>query len=645
MSIKTTNTYSVVIPSDKARVWLSELLASSIKFEILDPRELGSKWTNVKFLEPEKPSDKYFEDSLGKIIDNYSIKGPFSFLRDQRISVSTKQMESASKNVELLYSIGSNVVRYFENTHLKSEFENIYTSLEMQSKSVLLGKGLTSDFKNATTALSSQTELPDMEIIDLSKGWSIISFNPKQITEVQDFIQTIRKDSLLSKEEFEKYIDSTKKDILTQLAEHKYNPEKLTQSQLQQLAALIGLIQNGKHSAEALHHIFNLDENSEVCFAYVAVSSDQSDKFTKFLNNQKILYEIVNWNKEIVVWENPGGLSAFQGVAQSIGTIDSKETDPSWAIAFFFSLFFAFCLGDAIYGLILVSFCGYFLYFAKLKQQFKSIFRIFFFSGLATILFGALTNSWAGDLFVNTPLKGLLESFQILNPLDPNAPVIFNIFLKNNGGLSPIVGFMGISILIGIANVYTAYFMKIITSIRSKNYSQLSMDLSWVGFVTSIFLVAVGAAIKTPLLTILLSILGVFTLSLFVANEGKGVPGKIISGLISIYNLIGFFADILSFTRLVAVGLTSSIIANVINLLAILIYTSIPIPIVGFVISGAVLLGGHAFNLVVALFGAYINPLRLHYVEFMPKFFEGRGRSLNPLQSELTHLKIVETIH
>jgi V/A-type H+-transporting ATPase subunit I len=236
-----------------------------------------------------------------------------------------------------------------------------------------------------------------------------------------------------------------------------------------------------------------------------------------------------------------------------------------------------------------------------------------------------------------------LSAVQILNPLDldPDGvnPVLNNTLIEA-GNTHPIVALLGLCLVIGLVTVFVGYLLKMNTAIRSKEWNSLVSQLAWLGFLGSLFAWVIATAMGAAWEVGALIALTVFAVSLFVFNQGKGFVGKIVSGLGSLYGLISFGSDILSFTRLVAVGLTSGIIASVVNLLTFLVFDGINVPVLNVVVAALMLLIGHLFNLVIALFGAYINPLRLNYVEFYPKFFEGRGRQIKTLQTDFSYLRI-----
>ncbi|HCJ66577.1 MAG TPA: hypothetical protein DHV62_04445 [Elusimicrobia bacterium] len=111
----------------------------------------------------------------------------------------------------------------------------------------------------------------------------------------------------------------------------------------------------------------------------------------------------------------------------------------------------------------------------------------------------------------------------------------------------------------------------------------------------------------------------------------KNIFGRIGLGLYSLYGISGFLGDTLSYSRLVALGLTTGIVAMVINKMATIAYAA---PYLGFLLAFFILLGGHAFNLAINLLGAFVHSCRLQYVEFFTKFYEAGGRPFKPFGIE-----------
>ena len=125
-------------------------------------------------------------------------------------------------------------------------------------------------------------------------------------------------------------------------------------------------------------------------------------------------------------------------------------------------------------------------------------------------------------------------------------------------------------------------------------------------------------------------------------RSGQNLFKKLVRGLLSLYGLIGYLSDILSYSRLLALGLATGIVALVVNLIAGIIYNLIPIPIINTFFFVLVLIVGHSFNLVISALGAFIHSSRLQFVEFFPKFMEGGGRPLKSFQRKLEYSAVTD---
>jgi V/A-type H+-transporting ATPase subunit I len=127
-----------------------------------------------------------------------------------------------------------------------------------------------------------------------------------------------------------------------------------------------------------------------------------------------------------------------------------------------------------------------------------------------------------------------------------------------------------------------------------------------------------------------------------VATQGRtktGIAGKLFSGILSLYNVTGYLGDVLSYSRLLALGLGSAAVGMVINLLAKLVAGT---PYVGILLAVLIFVLGHLFSIAVNLLGAFIHSLRLQYVEFFGKFYDANGRDFAPLRNVTTFARLSE---
>lgn len=438
---------------------------------------------------------------------------------------------------------------------------------------------------------------------------------------------------------FEVENNALKKEIESVYKELDIDDESIKDVIIPEFKRLYSAIEIEKKVKELPRNIFKTTKNSEAYFCFIAFPESKEYSINKVLIENNIACKKINWNKDLVVWENKN-FEPFKQISESLGVIDQNEFDPTVVITFFFAFFFALAINDALYGLIISVFTGYILYFKKIKPNLKNIFGLLFISGLFSLVVGAFTGSWAGNLFEKTPINIILSKFQLIKQIPTDSdksehlPIINELLNKNLNGTSPVVALLVFAVFIGIIHIFTALIIKAINAYKVKEYDHFITEIAWISFLicSILYFSPIFIFIK-----FIFFILGIVSLGLvFVFNSGKGIIGKIMKGLIQLYELVAFLADILSYTRLIAIGLTGAIIADVINLLAHLVYDANP-SLLGSVLFVVVLLIGHSFNLIVGLFGAYINPLRLHYVEFLPKFYKGKARQLNVIDTNLTY--------
>ena len=160
-------------------------------------------------------------------------------------------------------------------------------------------------------------------------------------------------------------------------------------------------------------------------------------------------------------------------------------------------------------------------------------------------------------------------------------------------------------------------------------------------FRVDMFLSMAGMTTKLPeavgTIAAVTAILGALGIILFTARHG-GIGKRLAKGAYSLYGATSWLSDILSYSRLLALGLATGVIATVFNKMGSMFGGGI----VGFIIFTIVFLVGHTLNLAVNLLGAYVHTNRLQFVEFFGKFYEGGGRPFTPFAPHTKYYKFKE---
>lgn len=312
-----------------------------------------------------------------------------------------------------------------------------------------------------------------------------------------------------------------------------------------------------------------------------------------------------------VVLQNNPVVTPFEYLVHSFSYPQAHEVDPTPAIAPFFFIFFGIALGDAGYGLFLSLFCAGLLLTLKMGPVGKKLSWMFLLSGIAAIIFGLITGS-----ILSLPFK-----FGLFSPLE-----------------NPILLLL-IALGLGVVQLYFGVIISAWGNIKAGRWADVIWNQGfWLLFLTSVILVlgkdgfGLGSYAKTLNYLLLFSTAGVV---LSAARGKKGILKKLLAipaGLYNIYGSIGFFSDILSYSRLMALGLSGGVMGGIMNQLAGLVIQSLPV--IGWVFGGMIFLIGHGLNFALSILGAYVHSSRLQYLEFFGKFYEGGGRPLTPFQME-----------
>ncbi|MDP2624876.1 MAG: V-type ATPase 116kDa subunit family protein [Candidatus Peregrinibacteria bacterium] len=332
-----------------------------------------------------------------------------------------------------------------------------------------------------------------------------------------------------------------------------------------------------------------------------------------------------------ILLKNKLRFQPFEAVTKLYGFPLASEVDPTPFLATFFIFFFALCLTDSGYGLTLFIVMFVMLRFMNLPKESHGLIRLLMWGGLLTMIMGIPFGGYFGLTPEQAPafmVEGGQFKWQLINPTKGDGPIML----------------LTLSLILGVLQVIVGILIDGFWKLKQRLFVDAILDsFLWVAFLLSIIgyaLASLGKVIPTEYA----STLGWSTLALtalLVLTQGrkqKSIAAKIGLGVLSLYNLVGYFSDVLSYSRLMALGLATGIIAFAMNTIAGLAVDLIPY--VGIVVAVVILIVGHAVNLVLSALSAFIHSARLQFVEFFGKFMEGGGKEFKPFKRTCKYIVI-----
>ena len=329
----------------------------------------------------------------------------------------------------------------------------------------------------------------------------------------------------------------------------------------------------------------------------------------------------------------------LEGIVASFSLPGKGEIDPSFLTSIFYVFLFGLMLSDAAYGLIVSVVCGVILLKNKeMEENMKRSIRLFFYCGLSTVFWGVMFGGYFGDL-VDT-VSRVWFHHQVTIPalwfVPLNDPMKLLIWSMAFGLIHMFVGLgvKGYMLLrdkkvVDFISDVVFWYMFVIGLILMLMPSSLFASIAGQQFV---FPAAVNAMAKW------FAIIGAVGIILTGGRESKNPGLRLAKGAYSLYNITGWLSDILSYSRLLALGLATGVIANVINQMGSMLGDGIGSAIL-FII---VFIIGHTFNILINLLGAYVHTCRLQYVEFFGKFYEGGGEPFEPFKQNTKYYDFKE---
>jgi V/A-type H+-transporting ATPase subunit I len=344
-----------------------------------------------------------------------------------------------------------------------------------------------------------------------------------------------------------------------------------------------------------------------------------------------------------ILYKNNGFSEPLEGIVNSYSAPGKGEMDPTMVMSLFYYALFGLMLSDAGYGFIIALACAIgLLKFGKtMEKSMKNTLKMYMYCGIATIFWGIVFSSYFGDIFdvVGKTFFGVTD-LPIIPPLwfyPVEKPMLMLTF----------------AMAIGIVHLLTGLAMKGYQLAKQKDYKGIIYDVVfWYILLISGVLLLLSMEMVTGILGISVSIPQIVVRTASIAavisaigivltngRESKQPFKRILKGLYALYGISGYLSDVLSYSRLLALGLATGVIGSVINQMAAMAAGG---PIGPFVFT-IIVIFGHALNLGINALGAYVHTNRLQYVEFFGKFYEGGGKVFKPFGINTKYYKIKES--
>lgn len=321
---------------------------------------------------------------------------------------------------------------------------------------------------------------------------------------------------------------------------------------------------------------------------------------------------------------NNAFIQPFEVVTRLYGMPGHRDLDPTLFLAGFFFLFFGLSLTDVGYGIFLMTVATIILTLFKVAPVVRTFAKLLLFMGLGSALVGLLFGGYLG--IPPESLPSWLLAIQVFDPIGNPLPVFY------------------LALGLGVFQVMVGMFLKIYSDYRNGELFNGILDQGpwlFVFFTAIAYLGVVTDYISFASTEQLINLIYVGLVMVVVASGRKGntVLEKVQSAALSLYDSIGYFSDILSYSRLLALGLATTALAFAVNLIAEIVSGT---PVVGPVLAIVVLVIGHLFTLAVNTLGAFIHSARLQFVEFFGKFIAETGREFKPLKRSAEHVVAVD---
>jgi V/A-type H+/Na+-transporting ATPase subunit I len=321
-------------------------------------------------------------------------------------------------------------------------------------------------------------------------------------------------------------------------------------------------------------------------------------------------------SKEVPIkLENKGFNQAFENITNMFSQPRYDELDPTPLFAPFYAVFFGMMLGDFGYGLVMGILAFAALKLINFKPGMEAMIKMLGYVSIPTMAWGLVYGSFFGGVVAMKPLIDINNQFMLV---------------------------LVMSLGFGIFHLFTGLAIKGYLLIRDSKKRYVLYDVIFWYMTLGGVIVLVSQMFSDVLapfsqVATIVMIIGMIGIVLTNGRDSKTVVGKAGSGLYALYGLANYIGDVVSYSRLMALGLAGASIGVAFNMMVELVAN---MGVVGTIFGALIFIGGHTFNLLISGLSAYVHSARLTYVEFFGKFFTGGGSAFENFRATPTYINI-----
>ncbi|MCF0146323.1 MAG: V-type ATP synthase subunit I [Eubacterium sp.] len=395
--------------------------------------------------------------------------------------------------------------------------------------------------------------------------------------------------------------------------------------------------------AEKYRILGDVPQSGNVFFLQGWVPAEQADRVGSLLSEKFGAYvEKENSDSgemEPTLLKNNKFSQNAEGVLASYGLPKKGRVDPTFIMSIFYVIFFGMMLSDAAYGIIMFIGCAVILAKKKnLDEGLAKMLKLFFWCGISTAFWGFMYGGFFGDAIdvAATTFFGY-SGDKIVKALwfEPiNDPMRLLMFCM----------------LFGVIHLFVGLGIKGFELLKGRDIVGFVCDvLSWYLFLCGLLLLLLPSDIFASIsgtvyvfpdwvgpFAIAITVIGAVIILIMSGRGRKNWFLRIALGAYDLYGVTGWLSDVLSYSRLLALGLATGVIASVINMIA----TMFGGGVLGVIIFIVVFVLGHTLNIAINALGAYVHTNRLQYVEFFGKFYDAGGKPFRPFKNETKYITV-----